>query len=59
MLLKHSKSRETPIVIYVDFLLNTNTRKRQLINKLYNIAYHMAEKVSVYDQEMPQSHTLD
>ena len=44
MLQKHSKSRETPFVIYVGLLLFAKTRKRQLID-IYNInmafAYHM------------------
>ena len=32
MLQKHSKCRETPIIIYVDSLLFAKTRKRQLID---------------------------
>ena len=32
MLQKHSKSRETPFIIYVGLLLFAKTRKRQLID---------------------------
>ena len=50
MLQKHSKSRETPFIIYVDSLLFAKTRKRQLIDILHQygicISYERVLEIS-------------